>query len=171
MKCIDIVDGTTDLEQSLCMWRCLLVRHRMCIYYMLKYCYPLVLPVKTRLGKQVSHILRVTRCKSKFMLLGEGGCIPKEKMCRKTVTRQRLRTAAIPSIDVRLPFTSLLFFSTPSLAEEFLSQLMPIFESLRQHEDLPCCYPIAMGHPRQQTTFSVNAILQVCFFSTVVSPI
>nr|CAD7571060.1 unnamed protein product [Timema californicum] len=30
-------------------------------------------------------------------------------------------------------------------AEEFLSQLMPIFESLRQKEELPYSYPLAMG--------------------------
>ena len=30
-------------------------------------------------------------------------------------------------------------------AEEFMNQLMPIFESLRQREDLPCSYPLAMG--------------------------
>lgn len=33
----------------------------------------------------------------------------------------------------------------PFSAEEFLSQLMPIFESLRQKEEIPCSYPLAMG--------------------------
>lgn len=52
------------------------------------------------------------------------------------------------------------FSAYTSLAEEFLSQLMPIFESLRQREDLPCCYPIAMGTPRQQITYSVNSSIR-----------
>ncbi|KAK2586046.1 hypothetical protein KPH14_012043 [Odynerus spinipes] len=33
------------------------------------------------------------------------------------------------------------------VAEEFMSQLMPIFESLRQKEDLPCSYPLHMHAP------------------------
>lgn len=32
-------------------------------------------------------------------------------------------------------------------AEEFMNQLMPIFESLRQKEDLPCSYPLHMHAP------------------------
>lgn len=41
-------------------------------------------------------------------------------------------------------------------AEEFLRELMPIFESLRQRESLPCSYPLAMGPSRQTNTFWVN---------------
>lgn len=41
-------------------------------------------------------------------------------------------------------------------AEEFLSQLMPIFEGLRQREDLPCSYPLAMGSSRLPSYHSVN---------------
>lgn len=33
------------------------------------------------------------------------------------------------------------------VAEEFMSQLMPIFENLRQKEDLPCSYPLHMHAP------------------------
>lgn len=33
---------------------------------------------------------------------------------------------------------------------------MPIFESLRQRESLPCSYPLAMGPSRQINTFWVN---------------
>ncbi|KZC14108.1 Dystonin [Dufourea novaeangliae] len=33
------------------------------------------------------------------------------------------------------------------VAEEFMSQLTPIFESLRQKEDLPCSYPLHMHAP------------------------
>lgn len=42
------------------------------------------------------------------------------------------------------------------IAEEFLRELMPIFESLRQRESLPCSYPLAMGPSRQTNTFWVN---------------
>lgn len=33
------------------------------------------------------------------------------------------------------------------VAEEFMNQLTPIFESLRQKEDLPCSYPLHMHAP------------------------
>jgi hypothetical protein len=41
-------------------------------------------------------------------------------------------------------------------AEEFMSQLMPIFEGLRQREDLPCSYPLAMGSSRLPSYHWVN---------------
>lgn len=37
-----------------------------------------------------------------------------------------------------------------------MRELMPIFESLRQRESLPCSYPLAMGPSRQTNTFWVN---------------
>lgn len=47
-------------------------------------------------------------------------------------------------------------FVKKKTAEEFMRELMPIFESLRQRESLPCSYPLAMGPSRQTNTFWVN---------------
>jgi hypothetical protein len=37
-----------------------------------------------------------------------------------------------------------------------MNQLMPIFESLRQREDLPCSYPLAMGSSGLPSYYWVN---------------
>lgn len=46
-----------------------------------------------------------------------------------------------------------------------MSQLMPIFESLRQKEDLPCSYPLHMHAPSYHW---VNNIFFSCFIGSVV---
>jgi hypothetical protein len=46
-----------------------------------------------------------------------------------------------------------MFTKKKKIAEEFLRELMPIFESLRQRESLPCSYPLAMGPSRQTNTW------------------
>lgn len=45
-----------------------------------------------------------------------------------------------PSLFICLPI-----FVLVRLAEEFMEQLRPIFEALRQREELPCSYPLHVG--------------------------
>lgn len=49
-------------------------------------------------------------------------------------------------IDMSLIIIKILWF-VRGTAEEFMSQLMPIFENLRQKEELPCSYPLHMHAP------------------------
>lgn len=58
----------------------------------------------------------------------------KRKEKKKTVISQQ-QDRCIPKLFVY------------GVAEEFMSQLTPIFESLRQKEDLPCSYPLHMHAP------------------------
>lgn len=69
-----------------------------------------------------------------FVRSFDRGSKKKRKEKKKTVISQQ-QDRCIPKLFVY------------GVAEEFMSQLTPIFESLRQKEDLPCSYPLHMHAP------------------------
>lgn len=54
-------------------------------------------------------------------------------------------------------------FDFAPVAEEFMSQLMPIFESLRQKEDLPCSYPLHMHAPSYYWVNNIDSSYHFCY--------
>lgn len=49
------------------------------------------------------------------------------------------------SFDVPRSYCLFVFAACRTTAEEFMEQLRPIFDALRQREELPCSYPLHVG--------------------------
>lgn len=70
--------------------------------------------------------------------------VPIGRKPRRSLDRRTKRTKSGPPATIRVYIPKLFVYG---VAEEFMSQLTPIFESLRQKEDLPCSYPLHMHAP------------------------
>jgi len=102
-----------------------------------------------KIHDEVKRLVMLCTCRQKFRVfqVGEGKY--------RFGDSQKLRLVRIlrSTVMVRVgggwvALDEFLVKNDPCRAEEFMSQLMPIFEGLRQREDLPCSYPLAMGSPR-----------------------
>ncbi|XP_015177047.1 PREDICTED: dystonin isoform X19 [Polistes dominula] len=101
-----------------------------------------------KIHDEVKRLVMLCTCRQKFRVfqVGEGKY--------RFGDSQKLRLVRIlrSTVMVRVgggwvALDEFLLKNDPCRAEEFMSQLMPIFESLRQKEDLPCSYPLHMHAP------------------------
>nr|XP_031845077.1 dystonin isoform X35 [Nomia melanderi] len=101
-----------------------------------------------KIHDEVKRLVMLCTCRQKFRVfqVGEGKY--------RFGDSQKLRLVRIlrSTVMVRVgggwvALDEFLLKNDPCRAEEFMSQLTPIFESLRQKEDLPCSYPLHMHAP------------------------
>ncbi|XP_063975576.1 microtubule-actin cross-linking factor 1 isoform X36 [Diachasmimorpha longicaudata] len=101
-----------------------------------------------KIHDEVKRLVMLCTCRQKFRVfqVGEGKY--------RFGDSQKLRLVRIlrSTVMVRVgggwvALDEFLVKNDPCRAEEFMNQLMPIFESLRQKEDLPCSYPLHMHAP------------------------
>ncbi|XP_032688473.1 microtubule-actin cross-linking factor 1 isoform X36 [Odontomachus brunneus] len=101
-----------------------------------------------KIHDEVKRLVMLCTCRQKFRVfqVGEGKY--------RFGDSQKLRLVRIlrSTVMVRVgggwvALDEFLLKNDPCRAEEFMSQLMPIFENLRQKEDLPCSYPLHMHAP------------------------
>uniref|UniRef100_A0A8D8X998 Dystonin n=1 Tax=Cacopsylla melanoneura TaxID=428564 RepID=A0A8D8X998_9HEMI len=100
-----------------------------------------------KIHDEVKRLVQLCTCRQKFRVfqVGEGKY--------RFGDSQKLRLVRIlrSTVMVRVgggwvALDEFLVKNDPCRAEEYLAELMPIFESLRQKEQLPCSYPLHMGH-------------------------
>ncbi|XP_033358552.1 dystonin isoform X15 [Bombus vosnesenskii] len=101
-----------------------------------------------KIHDEVKRLVMLCTCRQKFRVfqVGEGKY--------RFGDSQKLRLVRIlrSTVMVRVgggwvALDEFLLKNDPCRAEEFMNQLTPIFESLRQKEDLPCSYPLHMHAP------------------------
>ncbi|XP_062530271.1 microtubule-actin cross-linking factor 1 isoform X43 [Bombyx mori] len=99
-----------------------------------------------KIHDEVKRLVMLCTCRQKFRVfqVGEG------KYRFGDSQKQRLVRILRSTVMVRVgggwvALDEFLVKNDPCRAEEFMEQLRPIFEALRQREELPCSYPLHVG--------------------------